>query len=84
MDRKSLLIYLLTILLALSLSFIAYSYYVGKRTIEIQEASLAAYRQGIIDTTSSLMLQSENCQTATVVSGQTQRSFVDFSCLKKA
>ena len=82
-DRKTFTIFVLTVLLAASLSFIGYSYYIGKRAYEIQQASITAYQRGIIDTTSSIFLQSERCQTTTVVSEGKTRTFVDVDCLQK-
>ncbi len=83
MEKKIIIIGGLTFLLIILAGYIIMDKYLELRERENIETFRQAYTQGVIDTITSLIKQTENCNPTTINFGNFTREIVDKACINK-
>lgn len=84
MDRKSLLIAFLAVLLVACLAYIGWTKFAEERITAFSGGYQQGYSAGVRDTVYTLLQQTDGCKPTDVNFGNYTRSVVDVACLKLA
>lgn len=84
MNRQRLLVYILVILLAAAIGYIAFDAVQESLNEQAQTIFQNGYSQGVTDAVVSLYQQTENCQPTVITVGNFTKELVDTACLVQA
>jgi len=82
MDKQKITITILAIALIVAIQYVILDNWADERSNEINEAYQSGYEQGSVDIAVSLIQQTNNCQTASIIFRNSTRQVFDIDCIE--
>jgi len=82
MDKQKITIAILAIALIVAIQYVILDNWMDLKSDEIDEAYQSGYEQGSVDIALSLIQQTNDCQTASIIFDNITRSVFDIDCIE--